>query len=93
MIRKSKKDSINWLANQQDARALIPAIGARNLTIVEAVVIHIGITDKEEVIGKFDKMVMFDGKEADYEVLKWMDTFPVHHPDHDGKYVYFRIKK
>lgn len=64
-----KKDKIDWLFNQQDARKAIVALGARNLTQIIAVTID---GDKEEKVSSYSDMVMYGSQQADQKAIEWM---------------------
>lgn len=85
------KQEMNWLFNQEEARAALPIIGARNLTEVIALVIVGGIENR---LYSYDKMVQYKTEFADKETLLWMEKM-ISHIKSNGteEYVYFRFKR
>lgn len=84
---KPKKNTINWLCNQQEIKDLVSAIGARNITVVKAV---FAIPDQEENIASYSDMVMYDSYEADVKLLYWCKKI-VEEKSEPGRYIYFRV--
>lgn len=87
---KTRKNTMNWLCNQQEIIGLVKAIGARNITVVKAVY---GSPDKEEEIQSYDKMIMYDSADADRKLLKWCKKLVELKlgQDPEGRYIYFRV--
>ncbi len=93
-MRNREKDSINWLMNQEDARALIQVINPRDFTIIEAVTLHVGAVDQEEVISETSEMVQWKREEAEQKLRIWINKVNDIHGHKVGeKYIYFRFKK
>lgn len=67
-MRAKKKDSMNWLFNQEDAKALIKIINAREFTAIEAVVLHMGSYDKEVLLETMTSIVQYNNPRK--QVLK-----------------------
>lgn len=88
MKRDNKKNSINWVFNTIDARRAVQCLGARNLTLIEAV--ELISTDKERVIASYADMIMYSGDEADKRLRRWITKVNKDNPD---TYVYFRFNR
>lgn len=88
-MRRNKKNSMDWKFNQTDAKRAIRPIGARNLTVVEAV--YSPTADKEEVHKTYSEMVQHNSYEADVKLTEWINK-TVREFDQDY-YLYFRFKR
>lgn len=90
-MRNIEKDSINWLMNQEDARALVKAINPREFTIIEAVVLDEAM-NQEDVLAENDKMFTYDNPTEG--TLDWLTAIS-HKLGHEPgkKYIYFRFKR
>ena len=89
-MRKNEKNSIDWVFNHSDARKAVTIIGARNLTIVEAV--NLVSTDKEKVLNDYSKMIQHNSDQADKELRRWITKTIKEYAEQDI-YVYFRFKR
>lgn len=86
---KLKKNTIDWLFNQPDARKSITALGARNLTVIEAVYIT---SETQELMTSYSDMIMYNSQEADQKAIEWMKRQVELNAD-DNRYLYFRFKR
>jgi len=89
-MRKNKKNSIDWVFNHSDARKAVAIIGARNLTLVEAVTFT--SVDKEKVLNDYSKMIQHNSDQADKELRRWITKTIKEYAEQDI-YVYFRFKR
>ena len=92
MVRNMKKDSIDWLFDQQDVEKAVLLLGARNLTEIKAVMIG---PNYEAVYDSFDKMVQYDSRVADEKTIEWIKkTLDRHRKDNEKNYyLYFRLTR
>ena len=83
-----KKNKINWLCNQVEIKSIVKGIGARNISIVQAVY---GTPTTEEQIKSYIDMVRYESKEADRKLLKWCQDVVKNKPADEPRYIYFRV--
>lgn len=87
--KRLRKDKMNWLFNQSDARRVISSIGARNLTYINAVYVT---STEEEHIEQYSKMCQYNSQQADQETILWMKRMiEFSKTDTDSRYLYFRF--
>jgi len=89
IVMKLKKNELDWLFNQSEAKKAVPVLGARNLTQVASVIIH--TTDQCEELETYDKMIMHGSQEADQKLIEWIKLQIEKNKTHE-KYIYFRFK-
>lgn len=87
----TKKDTINWLFNQIDARKAVSLLGARNLSVIRCVVRHGFKQDK--TVSQYTKMVQYGSQQADQELVLWMKSEVEKHKKSDDSqfYLYFQF--
>jgi len=89
-MRKNAKNSINWVFNRSDVKKVVAIIGARNLSLVEAVT-FISL-DKEKVLNEYSKMIQHNSDQADKELRRWITKTIKEYAEQDI-YVYFRFTR
>lgn len=82
-------NKMNWVANKEEAIAMIRAIGARNLTAIQPVRWDKG--EYEDYGNSYSKMIEHNSDEADAKAIIWVQD--MHHENSAGSYIYFNLKR